>query len=190
MPMEVELLVGIETIAQRVRNLHREATTRLWWGMDASPVSRLLLARAVDDPGLLDVGPGVEVRLVLDTALLVDAAGIIDLSSFDKEGVGSFETRLPPTLEAVATLLDEVFSLSTPYGATMDVLSGSESVPLDERDRQILSVLTVGASDQLVARQVGVWVRTVERRVRYLMEHLGAATRFQAGVQAARRGWV
>ena len=62
--------------------------------------------------------------------------------------------------------------------------------PLDERDRRILSLLTVGASDQVVARQLGVSVRTVERRVRYLTEHLGAATRFQAGVQAVRRGWV
>jgi DNA-binding NarL/FixJ family response regulator len=51
-------------------------------------------------------------------------------------------------------------------------------------------LLTVGASDQVVARQLGVSVRTVERRVRYLTEHLGAATRFQAGVQAVRRGWV
>jgi DNA-binding NarL/FixJ family response regulator len=32
--------------------------------------------------------------------------------------------------------------------------------------------------------------RTVERRVRALMDQLGAGTRFQAGVQAGRRGLI
>jgi hypothetical protein len=30
----------------------------------------------------------------------------------------------------------------------------------------------------------------VHRRVRDLLDRLGAGTRFQAGIQAARRGWL
>jgi DNA-binding NarL/FixJ family response regulator len=32
--------------------------------------------------------------------------------------------------------------------------------------------------------------RTVQRRVRELLDRLGAGTRFQAGLQAVRRGWL
>ena len=54
----------------------------------------------------------------------------------------------------------------------------------------ILTLLAAGASDATIARQSGISQRTVERRVRALMDQLGAGTRFQAGVQAARRGWL
>jgi DNA-binding NarL/FixJ family response regulator len=33
-------------------------------------------------------------------------------------------------------------------------------------------------------------VRTVRRRVADLMDDLGADSRFQAGVEAVRRGWI
>ena len=58
----------------------------------------------------------------------------------------------------------------------------------EARDRTILALLAAGAPDATIARQTGVSQRTVERRVRALMDQLGAGTRFQAGVQAARRG--
>jgi DNA-binding NarL/FixJ family response regulator len=61
---------------------------------------------------------------------------------------------------------------------------------LDRRDARILSLLSDGRSDSTIARESGVSLRTVERRVRSLMDRLGAKTRFQAGVQAARRGWI
>ena len=56
---------------------------------------------------------------------------------------------------------------------------------LDRRDTTILTLLAAGASDATIARQSGISQRTVERRVRALMDQLGAGTRFQAGVQAA-----
>ena len=61
---------------------------------------------------------------------------------------------------------------------------------LDRRDARILSLLSDGRSDATIARQSGVSLRTVERRVRALMDRLDAKTRFQAGAQAARRGWI
>ncbi|MDQ2757215.1 MAG: LuxR C-terminal-related transcriptional regulator [Actinomycetota bacterium] len=50
--------------------------------------------------------------------------------------------------------------------------------------------MSAGVADASIARQTGVSQRTVERRIRSLMERLGAGTRFQAGVQAVRRGWL
>lgn len=222
MPTDIDLLVDVDDIVQRVLTLHQSATTRLWWAVDGSTAARSLLHRAMDEPGLLEVGTHVERRLMMDTSLLQDEAALahlhrcrgaghevrvgngipfsmvvgddtvlVDLSAFDELGQGSFEARLAPAVSAVSRLAEEIFTLSTPYGETVEALAADGSAPpLDERDRRILALLTVGASDQVAARQLGVSVRTVERRVRYLMEHLGAATRFQAGVQAVRRGWV
>ncbi|MEY9873436.1 DNA-binding CsgD family transcriptional regulator [Streptacidiphilus sp. MAP12-33] len=61
---------------------------------------------------------------------------------------------------------------------------------LDARDRQILTLMASGATDEAIARRLGLGRRTVVRRVSVLQRTLGATTRFQAGVQAARLGWL
>lgn len=61
---------------------------------------------------------------------------------------------------------------------------------LSPRDRQLLELLGAGVQDESVARQLGLGLRTVRRDAARLMELLGARTRFQAGVEAARRGWL
>ena len=42
----------------------------------------------------------------------------------------------------------------------------------------------------MIARKLGISLRTVRRRMAELMSDLGADTRFQAGVEAVRRGWL
>lgn len=60
-----------------------------------------------------------------------------------------------------------------------------------ERSRRLLlSELAAGAADEQIARTLGVSLRTVRRRVSDLLIDLGADSRFQAGVEAARRGWI
>ncbi|MBC9732725.1 helix-turn-helix domain-containing protein [Nocardioides marmotae] len=56
--------------------------------------------------------------------------------------------------------------------------------------RFLLQQLAAGAQDEQIARRLGVSLRTVRRRVADLLAELGADTRFQAGVEAARRGWL
>lgn len=223
---DLDLVAGVPDLVDRVVAMHRSARRRVWWAADGSVASRTLLEQAADDPGLLSVRDGVDVRVVIDTSLLEapgvmelmeratraghgfrvgnglplsavvsdDTSALIDISFYDPDGYGSFEVRRPAPVQAVSRLVEEVWSLSTPFGPTLEAvaLAAQEqpAAPLDERDRRVLALLATGASDQLIARQTGVSVRTVERRVRYVMEHLGSATRFQAGVQAVRRGWV
>lgn len=67
--------------------------------------------------------------------------------------------------------------------------AGSADDDLGER-RLLLHQLTRGAKDEQIARALGVSLRTVRRRVADIMEDLGATSRFQAGVEAVRRGWV
>jgi DNA-binding CsgD family transcriptional regulator len=117
------------------------------------------------------------------SAVIVDeTVAIVDLSDFDPSGYGSVLIRSRPLVLALGRLADQLWDLASP------LTKGSASA--ERRDRTILALLAAGAPDATIARQTGVSQRTVERRVRALMDQLGAGTRFQAGVQAARRGLV
>ena len=56
--------------------------------------------------------------------------------------------------------------------------------------RLLLGQLATGAKDEQIARAFGTSLRTVRRRVAELTDELGAQSRFQAGVEAVRRGWI
>lgn len=55
---------------------------------------------------------------------------------------------------------------------------------------QVLRLAAQGQCDDSIARQLGVSVRTVRARFADAMAELGAQSRFHAGVEAARRGWL
>ena len=54
----------------------------------------------------------------------------------------------------------------------------------------VVQQLLTGATDLTASRQLGLSPRTYSRRVSELLEYLGVESRFQAGVEAARRGWL
>lgn len=56
--------------------------------------------------------------------------------------------------------------------------------------REILRVLSDGFTDNRAAARLHISTRTFARRVAIMMSSLGASSRFQAGVQAAKRGWI
>jgi len=60
----------------------------------------------------------------------------------------------------------------------------------DDERRQLVALMLQGAIDQQIARATGVSLRTVRRRVAAVLADLGATSRFGAGVEAARRGWL
>ena len=59
-----------------------------------------------------------------------------------------------------------------------------------ERISQTLDLLQRGLTDEAAARELGVSVRTVRRRVAAVMELFDATSRFEAGVKAAKAGWL
>lgn len=149
-------------------------------------------ARTLELPGgeavvLARVQAGEEARfltpLPISLTIADDEIAVLDLTSYDSSGAGSMvitERRLVAALNAI---VDTCWQLAAP-------MSGPAITELDERGHQVLRLLAAGATDAAIAEQVGISQRTVERRVRALMEQLGVTTRFQAGVQAARRGWL
>lgn len=57
-------------------------------------------------------------------------------------------------------------------------------------DRGIMTLLVAGLTDHAVAAQLNVSLRTVQRRLRHLMDLAGVETRLQLGWHACRNQWV
>ncbi|MFJ4188845.1 hypothetical protein [Kitasatospora sp. NPDC089509] len=128
-------------------------------------------ARSLDEPPLkLAIGD--------------DDLAIVTLPADDREGVVSLLVRPSGLLTALTAVFETLWRLAVP--ATV----AGVDLRIDERDRRILALMASGATDDAIARRLGLGRRTVVRRVSALLAHLGATTRFQAGVQAARRGWL
>lgn len=77
----------------------------------------------------------------------------------------------------------------------LPIADSGESTPTDDdeitdQDRQVLALLASGRTDEVAARTAGVSVRHLRRRISRLMVILDAGSRFEAGVEAARRGWI
>jgi DNA-binding NarL/FixJ family response regulator len=65
-----------------------------------------------------------------------------------------------------------------------------DSTPLTPHEAEVLRLLAGGAKDEQVARLLGISLRTARRITANLSERLDAASRFELGVAAAKRGWV
>jgi DNA-binding CsgD family transcriptional regulator len=76
------------------------------------------------------------------------------------------------------------------WGTAVPVVGRFPDDDIDERDRSILLLMSSGATDDTIARRLNVSRRTVVRRISALLHRLGVTNRFQAGVQAARLGWL
>ncbi|MFR9795077.1 LuxR C-terminal-related transcriptional regulator [Streptomyces sp. MS06] len=65
-----------------------------------------------------------------------------------------------------------------------------DGMVLDDVKRAILHLMAEGAKDEMIARRLGVSLRTCRRHVAEILANLGASSRFQAGARAARLGMV
>ncbi|MEU6312197.1 hypothetical protein [Streptomyces sp. NPDC047014] len=83
---------------------------------------------------------------------------------------------------AALPLFESLWARATPVG--------SPGGPLSADQRELLGLLASGLKDETIARRLGVHVHTARRRITRMLEELDADTRFQAGVQAAIRGWL
>ncbi|MET7524763.1 TrmB family transcriptional regulator [Streptomyces sp. 900116325] len=91
-----------------------------------------------------------------------------------------------PLLDALATLFELVWESALPLHP-MPVQPRGE---LTDDDIELLTLLLSGLTDVGIARQLRMGRRTVQRRVRDLMDRAAATSRIQLGWQAARLGWI
>lgn len=118
--------------------------------------------------------------------LIVDGTtAILPLAGDDQPATPS-QARAVVVTDSVLTnalqvLFDQLWSQATPLRLT-------ESDAVDPA-AALINLLASGMKDEAIARQLGISGRTLRRRVAEIQEQLGATSRFQAGLQAARHGW-
>lgn len=207
----VEVIVGRQAIATRFEQL-LQGTERELLVFDRPPyvsdpsrtedsVRTLLRRRAVvrgiyapeslERPGALAeahdlaragersrVHPSVPMKLAIaDRSLALLPMAACDA---DDSALGIHPSAL---LDALVQLFELLWQSAIPIVAA----TPPDLAPSDER---LLTLLAAGVKDDAIARQLAISTRTVSRRVAELMDALQARTRFQAGIQAARRSWV
>jgi sugar-specific transcriptional regulator TrmB len=94
-------------------------------------------------------------------------------------------------LESLMSLFESVWRDALPLRLDADAKVAEEGLPgPDATDLEVLSLLLAGMTDASVAKQLDLGLRTVQRRVKGLMELSGVTTRLQLGWHAYEKGWV
>ena len=196
---EQELLALVTEVPIAVDGMHN----------DAEPVAvargvsyRVVLERSVLEaaggslPLTAALARGEQVRVVerVPTKLMMAdrSVAMLPLTPMGAPGEpAAMVIRAGGVLEAMVGLFESVWAQGLPIRLTDSgpVLEGQGRQP-DSVDLQILSLLLVGMTDVSIAKQLDLGLRTVQRRVKRLMDLAGLTTRMQLGWHAYERGWV
>jgi len=147
---------------------------------------------ALDLPGAVAeirnlVALGERARVLADVPFkmhLVDDRAALVAQDSDTATIRAALVHPSALLDALTIVFETCWARATP-------LDGAADEPeISDEDRQLLALLAAGVKDDAIGRQLGLSVRTMRRRMRRLLDLLDAQTRFQAGMEAARRGWI
>lgn len=158
--------------------------------LDAGRASRVIYPEELRDqlPGLAaargDAGERVRLLPVVPLRMAIFGTGAAIMPEhFDRTEGRRLVIRQP----ALVQVIIELFDLHWQRGVEVPGLGTAAAA---DGDRQLVELLAAGAKDEQIARALGVSLRTVRRRVAALLADLGVRSRFQAGVEAMRRGWL
>ncbi|MFD8263139.1 LuxR C-terminal-related transcriptional regulator [Streptomyces griseoluteus] len=101
------------------------------------------------------------------------------------DSAGAVVVREPSLVHYLCEVFERTWSLAEPFSEA--AADGLEAVAKDI-DRTIVRLLAAGLKDETIARRTGMSLRTARKHIADIMETLGAESRFQAGVLAARNG--
>lgn len=97
------------------------------------------------------------------------------------------QITVPGVVEALNSLFERAWEDAVPLDSRGP---GLDEHGLSPREKELLRLMARGLNDEAIRRRLGVSLRTVRRIVAELCTRLGAASRFEAGYQAAKRGWI
>ncbi|WP_370941905.1 hypothetical protein AB5J62_22625 [Amycolatopsis sp. cg5] len=213
----LERIEDLEQVRQRLAELAFFTRRSVWSVQPGESISRSAIeaSRPLDLRGLRR---GIAMRTIYNTAVLQDeacrdymrevtAAGaeirvtddpiermvimddVVAVLPIDPQnsGQGALIVRQPGLIVGFLRLFHRLWNEADVYPPVKAEGSGAD--PSGE-DRKVLALLAEGSTDEVAARVIGVSVRHLRRRVARLMTELGAGSRFEAGVEAARRGWI
>ena len=133
---------------------------------------------------------GTEIRVspaVTRRLLIVDGRTAVVPIEPEEPSVGALCVREPGMIDQLTALFELIWTEAVPLGTPTKSDSPAELSPTD---RHLLRLLADGLTDEAAAKRLGISARTVRRIMADLMDRLGAESRFEAGVEAARRGWL
>jgi hypothetical protein len=155
-------------------------------------------SRAIYPARVLEEAPGViraraeageHVRILAEVPFRLAVLGASAALLTEGFGVPT-EQRLVIRQQSLIAALTLLFESLWEKAMAVPGLDGQRYDEEASDQRLLLSQLAGGAKDEQIARALGLSVRTVRRRVADLLGELGAGSRFQAGVEAVRRGWM
>ncbi|MFI5692145.1 LuxR C-terminal-related transcriptional regulator [Kribbella sp. NPDC051586] len=212
---DVEVLKGRANASRRIEELALKARESFWGLIPAHFDDSLPQAYKSPDFALLE--RGIRMRTVYLQSMVASKQAQEYAATMHRLGG---EVRATPTLPMRLLILDQELAIipmdpqSPTDGAvihrTQAVVAlavalfdaywsrASEMFDPDDRDdnpltpheAEVLRLLAGGAKDEQVARLLGISLRTARRITATLSERLDAASRFELGVAAAKRGWV
>jgi DNA-binding CsgD family transcriptional regulator len=127
-------------------------------------------------------------RVPMKMVLCDDTLALIPVTTEGYAADAAYVVHPSSLLDAVSELFEAVWDRAVPLNRPGDERLPDGSLPPEDAD--LIGLLAAGATDESIARAQGWSVRTVHRHVHRLMTLVGAQTRFQIGLEAARRGWV
>ncbi|MCJ0871740.1 LuxR C-terminal-related transcriptional regulator [Streptomyces sp. AP-93] len=217
---DVERLVGIDEIRCRIEELANECEHTMMsfhpgGGLTSShrsasrPVNELMLERGVEmrtvyldsiynDPasvdharGLAERGAHVRTTAMLPPRMLIyDRARAVIPIDPEVSAAGALVFRGPGIMATLCNLFEQVWEKAAPISGGRPHRRETEHGELSGQEQTVLQLLGEGYTDEVVARKLGVSVRTCRRITADLMARLGARSRFQAGLRAVELGWL
>ncbi len=215
----VEVITGVDLIARRFAQLQRGATQEVCAlvtarvdavkrsenpdedeGVRRGVHYRVVIERAIfEQPGAdADmagaVGAGEDIRVVETVPIkmmIVDRRlGMVPMDTAGQTPAALLVHR-SGLLDALLALFDAVWAKARPLRLeTGHPTEAAPAAPLAALDRQILTLLLAGLTDASISTHLGLSMRTVQRRVRDMMDQAGVHTRLQLGHHAAVSSWA
>ena len=212
---EAEQLLGMDAILQRIEELSDSACVELLSIMPGVQAPQAveaaqrnnaeLLARNVtirtamqeaarNDKGTLayaqsltDAGAEVRAAPLLPPRMLVfdRSIAIVPVDPVNTtHGVLQLTGR--GVVASLVALFEQVWASAVPLGAS----KAPDRQGVTPQERELLKLLGQGHTDDSAGKRLGVSERTCRRMMADLMERLGARSRFETGLLAAREGWI
>jgi DNA-binding CsgD family transcriptional regulator/sugar-specific transcriptional regulator TrmB len=216
----VERLTGLDEIRNRMEELSFFTRTSVYAIQPGGPQSResLEASRPLDQRGIrrgvemrliheasvLDdelnraylrdlVMGGTKVRVTdqqLERMVIMDGTVAVVPVDPANTGRGALIVRNPGLVAGFLDLFHRAWQDAEELPWLREDSEAARAAQISPQDKRILELLASGCTDETSAREVGVSVRHLRRTISRLMAELGATSRFEAGVEAARRGWL
>ncbi|MFE0458524.1 DUF6879 family protein [Kitasatospora sp. NPDC058965] len=134
-------------------------------------------------------GAGAEYRTAAelpDRAVVFDrAVAFLPARQEDGSGDGAVLVRDPDIVAYLCRVFDQLWATATPFRGSTEAAYREVG---DSLRRALVGMLAEGVKDEVIARRLGMSLRTCRRHIAEALLALGAESRFQGGVLAERHG--